>query len=245
MTDSKENDTVAVSPQIKKITSQSPLVTYREVFWGTLSLFQILLYEIYAVLLSSIGGLPGLALRSLCVPLFLGASQKLGLGRGVSLRRPAQIFFGKRNLVDDYASIEAKGENSLIRLGDSCSIGKFSIVTSKNGLIEMGNGVNISSSVRIATETRIQIGSSTLVAAYAYIGPGNHQHTSSGVSLIESPMEHRGGVTIGEHCWIGAHATIMDGVTLGDNVVVGAHSFVNQSFPSGSIIVGVPARKLN
>ena len=242
MTDLKENK---VSPQIKKITSQSPWVTYCEIFWGNLSIPKIIAYEMYAMFFSSISGIVGLGIRSVLCQFFLGQGKNLGIGRGVSLRRPMQIFFGRKNLIDDYASVEAKGEDAVIKFGDACSIGKYSIVTSKNGSIEIKDAVNISSHVRIATESKVSIGASTLIAAYAYIGPGNHQTSDTGASLIESPMENKGGVIIGEHCWIGAHSTVMDGVTLGDNVIVGAHAFVNKSFPSGSIVVGVPAKKVN
>jgi len=47
---------------------------------------------------------------------------------------------------------------------------------------------------------------------------------------------------IGKRCWIGANATILPGVKLGDGVIVAAGSVVNKSFPSGSVIAGVPAK---
>ncbi|MGA4577388.1 hypothetical protein [Limisphaera sp. VF-2] len=36
----------------------------------------------------------------------------------------------------------------------------------------------------------------------------------------------------------------MPGVELGDDVIVGAGAVVTRSFPSGSVLVGVPARPL-
>jgi serine acetyltransferase len=50
---------------------------------------------------------------------------------------------------------------------------------------------------------------------------------------------------VGKRCWIASNAVILPGVQLGDDVVVGAGAVVNRSFPSGSVIGGVPARILS
>jgi len=47
---------------------------------------------------------------------------------------------------------------------------------------------------------------------------------------------------IGDNCQIGAGAVIIGPVVLGDNVVVGANAVVLSSFPSGSVVAGVPAK---
>jgi acetyltransferase-like isoleucine patch superfamily enzyme len=143
-------------------------------------------------------------------------------------------------MLDDYATIDPQGEGAQITISDSVSIGKFSLVIAKKGNINLAAGVNIASNCRIATESRIEIGTSTLVAAYCYIGPGNHQHGDG--PLIEQPMQIKGGVKIGSNCWIGARATIMDGVTIGDNAIVAAHSFVNKDVPAGAVVGGCPAK---
>lgn len=51
-----------------------------------------------------------------------------------------------------------------------------------------------------------------------------------------------GEVTIGDHCWIGAHSVIMPNVSLGKFCVVAANSFVNKSFEDYSIVGGNPAK---
>ncbi len=64
------------------------------------------------------------------------------------------------------------------------------------------------------------------------------------------PFDRRTGVefakpiTIGNHCWIGGHATINPGVTLGNNVVVASGSVVTKSFGDNLVIAGNPARVL-
>ena len=47
---------------------------------------------------------------------------------------------------------------------------------------------------------------------------------------------------IGDNCIISSGAKIIGGITLGDNVVVGANAVVTKSFPSNTVIAGVPAK---
>lgn len=54
-----------------------------------------------------------------------------------------------------------------------------------------------------------------------------------------------GPITIGKRCWIGVGAIILPGVQLGDDVIVGAGAVVTKSFPSGSVIAGVPAKVIS
>ena len=123
-------------------------------------------------------------------------------------------------------------------------MGRLSTITSKNGRITLEAGVNIGSYARIATQSKVHIGESTLIAAYAYIGAGNHQPGDANTPLIEREMEIKGGVVIGKHCWIGAGAMILDGVTIGDGAVIGAQSLVNKDVPAGVTVVGTPAKPL-
>lgn len=51
-------------------------------------------------------------------------------------------------------------------------------------------------------------------------------------------------IVIGDNCWIGDGVFIREGVVIGDGVIIGANSVVTKNFPSGSVIVGIPARKM-
>ena len=89
---------------------------------------------------------------------------------------------------------------------------------------------------------KLKLEKSTLIAAYAYIGPGNHQIGDEDTPLISQEMENKGGVEIGEYAWIGTRATILDGVKIGARAIVGAHSLVKDDVPEGAIVVGTPAK---
>ena len=49
-------------------------------------------------------------------------------------------------------------------------------------------------------------------------------------------------VTIGDDCWIGGGAIILDGVTIGAGAVIGAGSLVNKDIPAGAVAAGNPCR---
>ena len=52
----------------------------------------------------------------------------------------------------------------------------------------------------------------------------------------------RKGVEIGEDCWIGSKAVILDGVKIGNHVIVAAGAVVNRDVPDYAIVGGVPAK---
>jgi acetyltransferase-like isoleucine patch superfamily enzyme len=55
-------------------------------------------------------------------------------------------------------------------------------------------------------------------------------------------MDLRGGVTIGEHAWLGTRVTVLDGVKIGRHAVIGAHSLVKDDVPDYAVAVGTPAK---
>jgi acetyltransferase-like isoleucine patch superfamily enzyme len=82
----------------------------------------------------------------------------------------------------------------------------------------------------------VHIGDDTVFAPGVKIVSANHD-PAAGMSWAASPP-----VKIGCRCWIGANAVILPGVEIGDDSIVAAGAVVTSSFPSGSIVGGVPAR---
>lgn len=88
----------------------------------------------------------------------------------------------------------------------------------------------------------IEIGNENMFGPDIYITDSNHTF-GPGVSPSHAPMQV-GQVKIGNRCWIGAKVVILKDVELGDGCVVGAGAVVTKSFPSDSVIAGIPARLL-
>lgn len=66
---------------------------------------------------------------------------------------------------------------------------------------------------------------------------GDHAHIATGARLS-------GDVTIGAGAHVGVGASIRQGVRVGDDAVVGAGAVVLEDVPSGTTVVGVPARPI-
>lgn len=224
-------------------TRRSGLALYREMAVGKSSLLLFLYNEAVQTVVGGIGGLLGFAARSLLYPvLFKRCGARPAVGKGVLIRVPKQIALGKGVLIDDYATLDVRGDDASIDIGDQVSIGRFSIVAAKHGSIVLSSGCNIGSSCRIATNSKVVIGQSVLVGAYCYVGPGNHTEGSEDAPLISQPMDIRGGVEIGDHAWLGARVTVLDGVKIGKHAIIGAHSLVTEDVPDWGVAVGTPAR---
>jgi serine O-acetyltransferase len=55
------------------------------------------------------------------------------------------------------------------------------------------------------------------------------------------PDQIRSFPTVGDGCFFFAHATVVGGITIGNHCVVGANSVVSKDVPAGALAVGVPA----
>ena len=84
----------------------------------------------------------------------------------------------------------------------------------------------------------IIIGDDTIFAPGVKIISANHNPEDFSKWVKAEP------IVIGKRCWIGANAVILPRVRLGDDVIVGAGAVVTHSFPSHSVIGGVPAKLL-
>lgn len=242
------NEEPAMTAQQREFTSPSgsKLARYKKLFVGNQSWGDFALFETYQAL-SSLPGLFGFGARSLLLPILCKhCGGAIAVGRSVTIRQPSRITLGQGIAIDDFASLDVRSDqensNAQISLGNRVVIGRYSSIVAKEASIELGDGVNISSHCRVATQSKITIGPSTLVAAYCYIGPGNHRFDDPEQPVISQGMEESTGVSIGKNVWIGTRTTVLDGVTIGDGAIIGAHSLVSSDIPAGAIAYGTPAK---
>ena len=103
-------------------------------------------------------GALGLALRKALYPLLLGScGRNVVFGQNVVLRHPHKIHIGDNVVIDDNCLIDAKGEtNRGIRIGDGVFIGRNTILSCKNGDIELADGANIGFNCEIFSASRVR-----------------------------------------------------------------------------------------
>ena len=222
---------------------KSSRAKYVELVVGRPGSGALLKYELVVMLAQARAGAFGLALRKALYPLLLGScGHNVVFGQNVVLRHPHKIHIGSNVVVDDNCLLDAKGEsNRGIRIGDGVFVGRNTILSCKNGDIELADGANLGFNCEIFSASRVTVGRSVLMAAYAYVIGGDHDFSDPSASVL-SQARTSIGVSIGDGVWIGAGAKILDGVAIGEHAVIGAGAVVRETISPRAIAVGVPAR---
>jgi acetyltransferase-like isoleucine patch superfamily enzyme len=206
--------------------------------WGPL-----LKYELVQQIAQNVAGALGLALRKALYPSLLGAcGRNVIFGQNVVLRHPHKIRIGDNVFIDDNCLLDAKGEsNAGITIGRGAFVGRNTILSCKNGDIELAEGANLGFNCEVFSASRVTIGRDTLLAAYCYVIGGDHDFGDPAAAVL-AQGRRSDGVVIGDGAWLGAGAKILDGVSIGHRAIVGAGAVVREAVPDASIAVGIPAR---
>lgn len=216
---------------------------YSALVVGRPGLAALLAYELVVTFTQGFPGALGLALRKMCYPLLLGScGRNVIFGQGVVLRHPHKIRIGNDVVIDDHCLLDAKGEsNRGITIGNGVFIGRNTILSCKNGDIELGDAANIGFNCEVFSASRVTLGASVLMAAYSYVIGGDHDFSDPSKPVLDQSRTSTG-VKIGTGAWMGAGAKILDGVAIGEHAVIGAGAVVRDNVPAHAIAVGVPAR---
>src|SRR4029078_1064961 len=137
-----------------------------------------------------------------------GCGRNVIFGQNVVLRHPHKIRIGDNVVIDDNCLVDAKGDaNRGITIGSGVFVGRNSILSCKNGDIEIADGANIGFNCEIFSASRVTIGRKTLVAAHAYFVGGDNEKSAAGEAVLEQSRTSSG-ISAGDGAWIGAGATI-------------------------------------
>lgn len=118
--------------------------------------------------------------------------------------------------------------------------------------IRIGSNVSVNYRCTFIDCNTITIGNDVLIAPGVQINTASHPVRLS-ERLTEGWREgdtqyrwrtYARPVVIGNGVWIGAGAVILGGVTIGDGAVVAAGAVVTKDVASGTLVGGVPARKI-
>jgi acetyltransferase-like isoleucine patch superfamily enzyme len=216
---------------------------YADLVVGRRGLGPLIAYELVVLIAQAVPGAVGLALRKAMYPWLLGScGPGVVFGQNVVLRHPHKIHIGRNVVVDDNCLLDAKGDtNRGIRIGDGVFIGRNTILSCKNGDIELADGANLGFNCEVFSASRVTIGRSVLMAAYTYVIGGDHDFSDTSKPVLDQGRTSAG-VTIEEGAWLGAGAKILDGVTIGAHAVIGAGAVVKDDVPARAVAVGMPAR---
>ena len=222
---------------------KSSRAKYAELVVGRPGLSALVTYEVIVMLAQARAGAFGLALRQALYPLLLGScGRNVVFGQNVVLRHPHKIHIGTNVVIDDNCLLDAKGDtNRGIRIGADVFVGRNTILSCKNGDIELGDGANVGFNCEIFSASRVAIGKSVLMAAYSYVIGGDHDFSDPSAPVL-SQSRRSMGVTIGDGAWIGAGAKLLDGISVGEGAIIGAGAIVREDVRPGDVAVGVPAR---
>ena len=187
-------------------------------------------------------GALGLALRKTLYPLLLGScGRNVVFGQNVVLRHPHKIRIGDNVVIDDNCLIDAKGEaNRGITIGSGVFIGRNTILSCKNGDIELGDGANVGFNCEIFSASTVTVGRDTLIAAYCYLIGGDHDFSdpSQPIAGAGAALERRDASATARGLARAPRSSTAS--TIGDRAIVGAGAVVREAVPPGAIAVGVP-----
>ena len=229
--------------QDQLFSGRSSREMYSSLVIGKPDLGALIKYELVVLLAQGRPGALGLLLRKTLYPMLLGScGRNVVFGQNVVLRHPHKIHIGSNVAIDDNCLLDAKGEsNHGIRIGDGVFIGRNTILSCKNGDIEVSDGANIGFNCEVFSASRVSIGRQVLMAAYGYVIGGDHDFSDPQQPVL-AQQRTSAGVTIGAGVWMGAGAKVLDGVTVGERAVIGAGAVVREDIPAAAIAVGIPAR---
>ena len=155
-------------------------------------------------------------------------------GRGSIINWPTGNMYGER-----WISI---GEDTMIAADVTLSAGMLpnqEMMT--DPVVIIGDRCLIGRGSAIVGHYRIDIGDDVFTGMNVYITDQNHGYEDPDTPIgIQDPQDDP--VVIGDGSWIGSGAVVLPGARIGKQCVVAANSVVRGTFPSHSVIAGVPAK---
>jgi acetyltransferase-like isoleucine patch superfamily enzyme len=158
-------------------------------------------------------------------------------------------FFGFNNIVyivnkTDKVSIEFRGSNSLVFIGDNFkSVDGINIISYTDNLVYIGDNNSFGITTLWASETKnIIIGNNCMFSWHLFFRTSD-QHlilNSNNNDRINYPKS----IYIGDHVWGGINTQYNKGTKIFSGCVLGMNSIATRDYFSNSINVGIPAKQI-
>lgn len=140
---------------------------------------------------------------------------------GVRVFGPGFVHLGASVYVGHDVFLRAYSQGRL-EIGDGCWIGPGCFINSYGG-VTLGRRVGLGPGVKILSSV--------------------HRGKTSGVPILDTPLDGRE-VVVSDGADVGAGAILLPGARVGAFAQVGAGAVVTGEVAAGSVVAGVPARKL-
>ena len=115
------------------------------------------------------------------------------------------------------------------------------------GLKLTGTPRYISSQTRFDDIDRIEMGDRVVISEQVMLLTHDYSLTTAMIAIGQCPptdVAIRKPIKIGNNVFIGLRSILLPGTEIGDNVIVGAGAVCRGQIPSGSVVVGTPARPI-
>jgi acetyltransferase-like isoleucine patch superfamily enzyme len=163
----------------------------------------------------------------------------------VKARRMIQL--GRSVTISSGVFIDALSTGGVV-LGNNVSVGRLTRIECTGNLQHLGKGITVGNNTGLGIACfygcagGICIGSDVMVGDFVSFHAENHVTESLDVPMRLQGVKHTG-IVIGNNCWIGAKATILDGAVVQDGCIIAAGAVVAAGeYKANGIYGGVPAR---
>lgn len=177
---------------------------------------------------------------------FKNSKGLLFIGKNTDIRCKKKIILNGTATLEDGVKVDALSIGG-IEIGENFSLGRNSIIECTGVIRELGekltigNNVGIAANAFISMRGKIEIGDNCIFGPDVKIHAENHVFKDTNIPIRKQGSERKG-IKIGEDCWIGSGAIILDGVKIGKGCIIAAGAVVNKDIPDYSIAGGVPAK---
>ena len=160
------------------------------------------------------------------------SSQFKEIGRGARIAPPFRYYGLNQIRLGEHAMIHR--DCWIQVMGSSVDDDSARIIIGSHARIGMGSS--------ISAAQQVVVGEHVLLARNVYISDHAHAYENVDVPIVDQGLAGIAPVSIGRNTWLGQNTVVLPGVTIGQHCVIGANSVVNSSIPDFSVAVGTPAR---
>jgi acetyltransferase-like isoleucine patch superfamily enzyme len=170
----------------------------------------------------------------------------LFIAGGVTIKARSMFRVGRTVSIGKRCYIDALSTDGVV-FGDNVSMGKYVRIECTGNLQKIGKGISVGNNVGLGADNffgcagGITIGDDTIMGNFISFHSENHLFDNKEIPIRLQGISHKG-ILIGNDCWIGSKATVLDGAIVENGCIIAAGSVVPAGqYKSNGIYGGIPA----